>query len=147
MTKPHRKSCPPHPRLGAQPMRGSHWREWQSRTPTLCPAWHAPMHFCVPCPGASFQRSLYWGDFGRSLSQMPLLIPLYVGDAGVLKTLFLHSDPALSTFLFPAPPFSSCSAPPPAPIHKTLRAFRWRLCSQRDDSPQLGWSTGPTAEP
>lgn len=147
MTKTHRKSCPPHPRLGAQPMHGSLWRELQLRTPALCPTWPCTHAFLCSWSRCLLSEASLPGDFGRSLSQVPLLRPLCLGDRGILKTLSLHSDPALSPFLFPALPFPSCSASTPATVHKTLRAFWGRISSQWGDSPQLGWSTGPMAEP
>lgn len=61
----------------------------------------------------------------------PLVEPFSVASAetflsrrgGILKTLFLYSDPVLTTFLFPALPFPCCSARTPTPSIKLEEPF------------------------
>lgn len=82
---------------------------------------HALTHFCVPFRGLFIQR-LWLKPFSGASAETS-----YPGKGGkTLKTLFLHFDPVLSTFLFlvlPSPSHSTLHSSPPGPQNCKILLF------------------------
>lgn len=95
------RGCSVHPRLGAQPMHCSLWRELQSRIPWLV----TPLCiFILPAQSPSFLGLFIWG-LCRGLLQVPLSRPPNRRGRENLKTLFSTlSTQWVSTFSLQGPP-------------------------------------------
>lgn len=123
------ESCPPHTRLGTQPMHCMLWRDLQSRIQATL-ASHSLSHICPPSPGASLPRSLHPRPWAKVFFKSHYW-GLPMGVRGNLEDTFPHSNSIPTAFpLLALPPY-----PPHKPrVHKIAGAFDTRLPQEWADS-------------